>query len=210
MPPEVDNHVAPTGKQPTAPPAPIAPPAGAVPAPVADAEPEIMMAPLDWQRERKTAWPLACLAAALAKWDARGEDELVIDRATYDRAVGLATDKLTECRALAGTLPDSSAARRVFIMAHPSHFTAVVAHRPNVKETMVMMENLQGQGASEDPVTRRDLLLNECWSRVLWPASGSVERQALMDEMPGAFAVAYPNAYSYQLGLAGPEVRKKP
>ena len=162
--------------------------------------------PVDWQEEIKTKWPIACLAAAINGWPADADPDFEITREAYEAGVAAAERKLEECRVQASGLPDSTAQRRVFILAHPGEMTALVAYKPNVPETNAFLDNFYGD---VPPPLRRDMSIAMLWDRVLWPAAGSPERVVIMDDAPAAYGNLYPAAFAKSIGIDFTNVRKK-
>lgn len=168
--------------------------------------PEIFLTPIDWYRAKSTKWPLVCLASAMQGWDPRCDDEATISGASFDAAIAAAEAKLEECRAIASGLPDSTSARRVFILCLDD-MHAIVAYKPSVAEASSLLRQLND--AESPPELRQAQITEGLWSRVLWPASASPERQAIMDQLPIAFGNSYPIAYMKSIGLSSGDVRKK-
>lgn len=165
---------------------------------------QISTTPLAWYRTKGTKWPLTCLAASIAGWDPQQSDEATITSEEYDLAVKRAEQLLEDCRTKAASLPDSTAARRVFVLTHPTQMMGVVAYKPSVAEATQLLIDEREDGAPHIRIAARAAAL---WNRVLWPAGPEVQR--LMDDLPIAYGVAYPNAYMQSLGLSMEDVRKK-
>lgn len=167
----------------------------------------VRMTPLEWQRERRTPWPLACLTASVQRWDPQCDEERdLITGDEYDAAVAGATSLVEHCRTAAASLADSTAQRRVFILHHPTEMAAVVAHKPTVAESLELLRTMQ----ADLPVEMRSKqMIAGMWTRVLWPAAGTPEAQALMDQTPISYGNTYPLAYMRSLGMATEDVRKK-
>lgn len=168
---------------------------------------DIFMPPLDWQRRKRTKWPLACLAASLAGWDPRCDEDFTVSEAEYDAAVAAAAAKFEECRLAAGKLPDPGSARRVFVLAHGSDMGGVVCAKPSVAEATGLLRQLRDR---EVPPEMSEMQLMEAmWQRCLWPPAGGPERQRMIDERPLDYGVSYPNAYMRSLGLSSEDVRRR-
>lgn len=203
-------------------PAPAAPPSAEalallaaavarIPAPpangAADLPVEIYMTPLDWQRRKKTRWPTACLAASLAGWDPRCDEDLVVTEAEYDAAIVAANTKVEECRLAAAKLPDPGSARRVFVLAHIGDMGAVVCYKPSVAEATALLRQLRDRETPAEMSEQQ--LMAAMWQRCLWPAAGSPEHQRMVDDRPLDYGVSYPNAYMRALGLSSEDVRRR-
>lgn len=169
--------------------------------------PEMFMSPIDWYRQKRTKWEIACLAAAIQNWDPTCADELTVSETEYNAAITLAEMKIIDCRAVAAKLPDSTAQRRVFVLRHPDLMHAIVAYKPNVPESNAHLR--ASMDPESPPEMRQAATADGLWSRVLYPASATAERQRLMDEYPIAFGSTYPVAYLRALGLSQDDVRKK-
>lgn len=162
--------------------------------------------PVDWHEEIKTKWPIACLAAAMHGWPKDADPDFEITREEYMAGIAAAERKVEECRTQAAGLADSTAQNRVFVLAHPGEMIGVVAYRPNIPETNAFLDSFYGD---IPPQMRRDISIAMLWDRVLWPAAGSPERVAIMNETPAAYGNVFPAAFAKSLGIDFANVRKK-
>lgn len=166
--------------------------------------------PLAWWRLKSAprGWPLACLAAAMAQWDPRQEDEEEVSEQAYDLAVAKAASKFSE---LHGVAAGATPPRRAVIVEHPLLMHAVVAALPALADVPALVAAWFVQVTSSTPVSEAarlaDLRAAACWQRVLWPDQDGASQLAL--EMPVDYAVHYPRQYAHRVGLDSTDVRRR-
>lgn len=134
--------------------------------------------PLAWWRLKSAprGWPLACLAAAMAQWDPRQEDEEEVSEQAYDLAVAKAASKFSELHgAAAGATPP----RRAVIMEHPLLMHAVVAALPALADVPALVAAWGTPVSPADGARLADLRAAACWQRVLWPDPDGASQLAL-------------------------------
>lgn len=165
--------------------------------------------PIDHFAQHRGSWATACLAATLRGWDpSQDDDAATVTDADYASALHEAESLLQATKTTfsqIGKLPDG-AARRIFVLAHPSCMHAVICYRPGPTETNAHIVSMsEGDGL----MMRLQALQDLVWTHCLWPAQGTAEMMRLMDEWPIMWAREYPNAFSDAMSPSAVRVKKK-